>query len=302
MWNTKNCKAIEVINENFGLHRVIWNKHVKEINELTAKEALELMQNVLKLGKYVKAKYNPDKLNIASFGNQTPHIHIHVCPRWKTDPWWPNTIWSQTNKSIWKLANKENGLNIGSGVLADLDKIAFPVRKSVFIDEQGISSSDEWDQFDCISQHVGLVNHQPVGTGRLGPDGRIGRLSVIKNQRGLGYGRIILNELEKIAISLNFKQVYVHSQSEAQIFYEKAGYVEAGGEFVECRKPHQNDQNFLIQKRFFAFSNRSDIAFQSSFFGGSSKRIRVNCSRSREFNLEYNFRPYSIARRSYFYD
>ena len=52
-------------------------------------------------------------------------------------------------------------------------------------------------------------------------------------------GRMILNELEKIAISLNFKQVYVHSQNEALQFYKKAGYVETGGEFVECRKPHQ---------------------------------------------------------------
>ena len=83
------------------------------------------------------------------------------------------------------------------------------------------------------------MNHQPVGTGRLGPDGRIGRLSVIKNQRGLGYGRMILNELEKIAICLNFKQVYVHSQSEALLFYKRAGYVETGNEFVECKKPHQ---------------------------------------------------------------
>ena len=113
------------------------------------------------------------------------------------------------------------------------------MRKSVFISEQGISSSDEWDQFDNISQHVGLINHHPVGTGRLGPDGRIGRLSVIKNQRGLGFGRMILNELEKIAICLNFKQVYVHSQSKALLFYKKAGYVEMGNKFVECRKPHQ---------------------------------------------------------------
>ena len=239
LWSAKNCKAIEVVNENFGLHRIIWNKHVKEISELTANEALELMQNVLKLEKYVKARYNPDKLNVASLGNQTPHIHIHVCPRWRTDPWWPNTIWSQTNKSIWKLANKENGLNIWSGCWQDLNKIAIPVRESVFIGEQGISSSEEWDHFDDISQHVGLMNHKPVGTGRLGPDGRIGRLSVIKNQRGIGHGRMILNELEKIAISLNFKQVYVHSQNEALQFYKKAGYVETGGEFVECRKPHQ---------------------------------------------------------------
>ena len=34
-------QSIEVVNENFGLHRIIWNKHVKEISELKAKEALE---------------------------------------------------------------------------------------------------------------------------------------------------------------------------------------------------------------------------------------------------------------------
>ena len=137
-----------------------------------------------------------------------------------------------------KLANKENGLNIGSGCWQDLKKSQAP-SKSVFIGEQGIDSSDDWDHFDSISQHVALMTRQPVGTGRLGPDGRIGRLSVVKNQRGLGYGKMILNELEKIAIYLNFKQVYVHSQKEALQFYKKAGYVETGGEFVECRKLHQ---------------------------------------------------------------
>ena len=54
-----------------------------------------------------------------------------------------------------------------------------------------------------------------------------------------GDREILFNELEKIAINLNFKQVYVHSQSEALQFYKKAGYVKTGGEFVECRKPHQ---------------------------------------------------------------
>ena len=38
LWSAKNCKAIEVVNENFGLHRIIWNKHVKEISELTEKK------------------------------------------------------------------------------------------------------------------------------------------------------------------------------------------------------------------------------------------------------------------------
>ena len=239
IWSSKNCRAIEVANENFGLHRIIWNKHVKELSELTTKELLELMENVLDLEKFVKKKYNPDKLNIASLGNKTPHIHIHVCPRWKTDPWWPNTIWSQPNKSIWKAVSENSELNIGSGCWQDLCKIAVPVRESVFIYEQLIDSSDEWDYLDEISQHVGLMSRYPVGTGRLCPDGRIGRLSVIKSQRGKGHGRMMLEGLENIAACLDFKKVFVHSQKEVLPFYKKAGYVEMGNEFIECKTPHQ---------------------------------------------------------------
>ena len=156
LWSAKNCKAIEVVNENFGLHRIIWNKHVKEISELTAKEALELMQNVLKLEKYVKARYNPDKLNVAP--SETKHlISTFMYAQDGRQILVAEHHLVTNNKSIWKLANKENGLNIGSGCWQDLNKIAIPVRESVFISEQGISSSDEWDQFDNISQHVGLI-------------------------------------------------------------------------------------------------------------------------------------------------
>ena len=239
LWSDKNCKAIEVIDENFGLHRIIWDKHVKEISELTTREMLELMRNVLKLEKFVKSKYNPDKVNIASLGNRTPHIHIHVCPRWKTDPWWPNTIWSQMNKSIWKKLDEKSGLYFVSGCWHDLNQIAVPVREDVFMKEQSINASDEWDDLDEICQHVGLTRNFPIGTGRLCPDGRIGRLSVIKTHRRKGHVRTLLNGLEKIAIALSFRQVYVHSQRNALLFYKNAGYVEEGNEFSECKTPHQ---------------------------------------------------------------
>ena len=233
LWSDKNCKAIEVVDEIFGLHRIIWNEHVKEISELTTKEMLELMRNVLKLEKFVKSKYDPDKVNIASLGNRTPHLHIHICPRWKTDPWWPNSIWSEVNKSVWKKLDAESGLYFGSGCWRDLNQVAVPVRENVFIEEQNLNASDEWDNLDEISRHVCLISSFPIGTGRLCPDGRIGRLSVIKNYRGNGCGKTLLNGLEKIAISLNFKQVYVHAQRPAILFYKKAGYLEVGKEFFE---------------------------------------------------------------------
>ena len=63
LWNAKNCKAIQVANENFGLHRIVWNKHVKEISELSMWEMLELMRNVVRLEKFVKSFNRLDSMH-----------------------------------------------------------------------------------------------------------------------------------------------------------------------------------------------------------------------------------------------
>lgn len=36
----------------------------------------------------------PDKINLAQFGNQVPHLHWHLIPRWRTDPYFPESAWS----------------------------------------------------------------------------------------------------------------------------------------------------------------------------------------------------------------
>ena len=41
----------------------------------------------------------PDKVNLASLGNMVPHLHWHVIPRWKNDPWFPDSVWSAARRS-----------------------------------------------------------------------------------------------------------------------------------------------------------------------------------------------------------
>jgi predicted GNAT family N-acyltransferase len=70
------------------------------------------------------------------------------------------------------------------------------IRRAVFIEEQRIPESDEWDDEDATSVHVlARLNRDPVGTGRLNPAGKIGRIAVIAGLRGRGIGMQILLRL-----------------------------------------------------------------------------------------------------------
>ncbi len=42
--------------------------------------------------------YQPDKINIASFANILPRVHIHVQARFKQDPWFPNPTWGELQR------------------------------------------------------------------------------------------------------------------------------------------------------------------------------------------------------------
>src|SRR5580765_1948505 len=75
------------------------------------------------------------------------------------------------------------------------------VRRAVFIEEQGIPEADEWDDSDPLCWHVLAVatNRDVVGTGRLDPAGKIGRVAVLPQYRGTGVGAAIVSRLVGLA-------------------------------------------------------------------------------------------------------
>jgi diadenosine tetraphosphate (Ap4A) HIT family hydrolase len=75
--------------------RVITNKHIKEFSDLSDEEATRLMLAVKKIEKAMIKTLNPDKVNIAMLGNMVPHLHVHIIPRFKNDPWWPNATFCE---------------------------------------------------------------------------------------------------------------------------------------------------------------------------------------------------------------
>ena len=78
-----------------GYIRVITNKHIKEFSDLSDEEATRLMLAVKKIEKAIIKTLNPDKVNIAMLGNMVPHLHVHIIPRFKNDPWWPNATFCE---------------------------------------------------------------------------------------------------------------------------------------------------------------------------------------------------------------
>jgi diadenosine tetraphosphate (Ap4A) HIT family hydrolase len=78
-----------------GFCRVIWNAHVQEMTDLTADDRAHMMAIVFEVEALLRGVLSPDKINLASLGNLTPHLHWHVVPRWRDDARFPGAIWSE---------------------------------------------------------------------------------------------------------------------------------------------------------------------------------------------------------------
>jgi len=119
------------------------------------------------------------------------------------------------------------------------------VRRSVFIEEQRIPEHEEWDDLDAQVTHVlayaraGSAKRDVVGTGRLEPTGKIGRVAVLPQYRGTGAGVAIMQRLVQLAFERGFTEVYLNAQTYACGFYERLGFRAEGPEFDEVGIPHQ---------------------------------------------------------------
>ena len=123
------------------------------------------------------------------------------------------------------------------------------IRRAVFIEEQGIPEADEWDAADPASLHVlaGASKCDAVGTGRLEPTGKLGRVAVLPQYRGSGVGSRIVAHLVNQATVLGFEQVYLHAQASAVVFYERLGFQADGPEFDEVGIPHRRMRQGIEQ-------------------------------------------------------
>jgi predicted GNAT family N-acyltransferase len=117
---------------------------------------------------------------------------------------------------------------------------ARPVREKVFIEEQRVPRELEWDEWDERSDHAVArdLKGRAIGTARLLPDGRIGRMAVLREWRRRGVGAALMEALLGQARVQSMSRVTLHAQTQATGFYRRFGFSERGGEFLEAGIPH----------------------------------------------------------------
>lgn len=94
LWQDDRCRIVLVDEPGYcGFCRVIWKAHVKEMTDLAATERAHLLALVFEVEAALRELLQPQKINLASLGNLTPHLHWHVIPRFVDDPHFPLPIW-----------------------------------------------------------------------------------------------------------------------------------------------------------------------------------------------------------------
>lgn len=101
VWKNKELRVIQVDDPLFpGDFRVIWNKHIAEMSDLTDDERQLLEKVLLTVEKVVREQMQPDKINWAQFGNMVPHLHWHIIARYRDDSHFPESIWGLKQREV----------------------------------------------------------------------------------------------------------------------------------------------------------------------------------------------------------
>ncbi|MEO7031616.1 MAG: GNAT family N-acetyltransferase [Herbaspirillum sp.] len=131
-------------------------------------------------------------------------------------------------------------IQIKLGDWRSLQQQAQTIRTEVFVLEQQVPQELEWDEMDARSLHALAysTDKHPIGTGRLLPDGHIGRMAVLQLERGHGAGAAILHALMRAARERGDTAVMLHAQIHAAGFYQKFGFERVGEEFLEAGIRH----------------------------------------------------------------
>jgi diadenosine tetraphosphate (Ap4A) HIT family hydrolase len=100
IWSDDRVSVVAVDEPEYpGFTRVVWNAHVKEMTDLPAEDRVHIMNVVWAVESAQRQVFAPEKINLASFGNMTPHVHWHVIPRYRDDAHFPNPTWAVADRA-----------------------------------------------------------------------------------------------------------------------------------------------------------------------------------------------------------
>jgi len=140
------------------------------------------------------------------------------------------------------VAAEQIGGTLGDGGVGSMATIA-AIRYAVFVVEQGVDVTIEWDDKETVAEHILLVDdRRAIGTARVRPVDdnalKCERVAVRLSDRGEGWGERLMEICESIAHEHGVTECIVHAQQRVAEFYRRQGYVVVGDPFEEAGIPH----------------------------------------------------------------
>ena len=99
IWSNSDFRVVLINDHSYpGYCRVESIAHVKEMTDLSDARRHEFMRIVFMVEEALRSHLVPEKINLATLGNITPHLHWHIIPRYKLDNHFPESIWSNPKR------------------------------------------------------------------------------------------------------------------------------------------------------------------------------------------------------------
>ncbi|MBA1246798.1 GNAT family N-acetyltransferase [Pseudomonas zeshuii] len=140
------------------------------------------------------------------------------------------------------------------------------IRETVFIQEQAVPPEMEWDSEDEHAIHfLAQEGLYPVGTARLLEDGRIGRVAVLRDWRGLNVGSTIMHAVISEAERRGLHRQVLSAQIQAIPFYQRLGFTVTGDEYLEAGIAHvdMTRHSTLEQTEAVAADEKREMRFET---------------------------------------
>lgn len=139
-------------------------------------------------------------------------------------------------------------IRVQLGSWEELRKEASAIRFEVFVQEQQVPLELEIDEMDGLCLHALAFDAQgrAIATGRLLPDGHIGRMAVKSSERNKGVGAVVLQTLVEAAKLKGYNEVVLGAQIHAKGFYDRQGFVEYGDIFMDANIAHIMMKKVLV--------------------------------------------------------
>jgi diadenosine tetraphosphate (Ap4A) HIT family hydrolase len=124
LWRDEKCRVVRVPEPGYsGYLRVIWQTHIREMTDLDATDRDHVMHVVFQTEKVLREELQPVKVNLASFGNMTPHLHWHVIARFADDPHFPEPVWGKRQRDVREVDHTSTDAQLSRALTAALSSL-----------------------------------------------------------------------------------------------------------------------------------------------------------------------------------